>query len=265
MGQFDDIQFINQAQLKQVMLANADKADKRYVKKTEYDPSTFATVDSLGALASKDDVGLEDLDAALAATIEAKADAADVATMDDVNAAIATAIDGLGDLASLDEVAESDLSAAVQNKINNVYTKAEVYTRAETESAIDDAVSAKISGLYHPVGSIAFEDLPELSATVLGNVYTVTDDFVTDERFVEEVGTKVTAGTNVAVVEPEEGVFKFDAFATAIDLIDYVKKGENRVRVFTDDGKFISSDCRHLTKAGAIFYAHKIPLAQYLE
>lgn len=50
-----------------------------------------------------------------------------------------------------------------------------------------------------------------------------------------------------------------------IDLIYYVKQENNRVRVFTDDYKYISSDCRHLTKAGAIFYAHKIPLAQYLK
>lgn len=50
-----------------------------------------------------------------------------------------------------------------------------------------------------------------------------------------------------------------------IDLIYYVKADGNRVRVFTDNGKFISSDCRHLTKAGAIFYAHQIPLAKYLK
>ena len=50
-----------------------------------------------------------------------------------------------------------------------------------------------------------------------------------------------------------------------IDLICYVKQEGGGVRVFTDDGKYISSDCRHLTKAGAVFYASKIPLKQYLK
>lgn len=45
-----------------------------------------------------------------------------------------------------------------------------------------------------------------------------------------------------------------------IDMMSYVLQGENRVRAFTDDGKFISQDCRHLTRAGAQFYAEHIDL-----
>lgn len=43
-----------------------------------------------------------------------------------------------------------------------------------------------------------------------------------------------------------------------IDLIEMVRQPDGRVRVFSDDGRFISQDCRHLTKAGAEFYAGKI-------
>lgn len=40
---------------------------------------------------------------------------------------------------------------------------------------------------------------------------------------------------------------------------------EYRVRVFSDDGRFISQDCRHLTKAGTEFYASRINWEKFLE
>lgn len=43
-----------------------------------------------------------------------------------------------------------------------------------------------------------------------------------------------------------------------IDFITPVLEGEGRVRVFTDDNKYISQDCRHLTQAGAKYYARII-------
>lgn len=43
-----------------------------------------------------------------------------------------------------------------------------------------------------------------------------------------------------------------------IDMISIAKVSDNRVRVFTDDNKFISQDCNHLTQAGAAWYAQEI-------
>ena len=40
-----------------------------------------------------------------------------------------------------------------------------------------------------------------------------------------------------------------------VDMISMVRQKDGRVRVFSDDGKFISQDCMHLTKAGAQYYA----------
>ena len=40
-----------------------------------------------------------------------------------------------------------------------------------------------------------------------------------------------------------------------IDMIKMVQQPDGKVRVFSDDGRFISQDCRHLTKAGAQYYA----------
>lgn len=43
-----------------------------------------------------------------------------------------------------------------------------------------------------------------------------------------------------------------------VDLISLVRDGNNRVLVFTPDGKFISHDTIHLTKDGAIYFADKL-------
>lgn len=40
-----------------------------------------------------------------------------------------------------------------------------------------------------------------------------------------------------------------------IDLLEPVTTESGLIRVFTPDGKFISQDCRHLTKYGAMYYA----------
>ncbi len=41
-----------------------------------------------------------------------------------------------------------------------------------------------------------------------------------------------------------------------LDFIEKVRVPQNRIRVFSDDHKFISQDCEHLTRGGAQFYAH---------
>ena len=48
-----------------------------------------------------------------------------------------------------------------------------------------------------------------------------------------------------------------------VELIEPVLEN-GRVRVFTDDRMFISQDCRHLTEAGARYYAKILDLSQYM-
>ncbi len=43
-----------------------------------------------------------------------------------------------------------------------------------------------------------------------------------------------------------------------VNLLDISTTDNGKVRVFTDDNKFISNDCRHLTQAGAKFFAKRI-------
>ncbi len=49
-----------------------------------------------------------------------------------------------------------------------------------------------------------------------------------------------------------------------VDMIDVVRVDDRQVRVFTDEHMFISQDCKHLTKAGAQFYAERIDIGSLL-
>ena len=97
---------------------------------------------------------------------------------------------------------------------------ADVYTQTQVDEKIDAAISA----VYKPAGSIAFASLPTPSADNLGNVYNVTDEFTTDERFTEGAGQEYPAGTNVAVVETsnEPATYKFDVMSGFVDLSGYL-------------------------------------------
>ena len=43
-----------------------------------------------------------------------------------------------------------------------------------------------------------------------------------------------------------------------VDLIEMLSQPNGEVRVFSDDGRFISQDCRHLTKAGGQYFVKLI-------
>lgn len=251
MSKLDNFELVSQEQLKQVMLSNSDKADKRYVKKT--DVLNFVTDDELGSLAKKNAVGTDDLDSALAGTINGKANSADlgpiatksaigsedldselsgvingkanatdVYTKIEVDESIDSALDNLGDLANLDVVAENDLAEGLKSKINNTYTKAEVYTKEETynKTEVDSAIAGAVTRVYKPAGTMFSTTLPEPTADILGYVFNMGDSFVADSKFVEE-GQTINAGDNVVVIE-DNGTFKYDKFAGSIDLSDYV-------------------------------------------
>lgn len=105
---------------------------------------------------------------------------------------------------------------------------ADATSDAKTASpkAVKTYVDSKVSATYKPAGSIAFANLPALSASVLGNVYNVTDAFTTTANFVEGAGNSYSAGTNVVVVEATTGTYKFDVLAGFVDLSDYAKTAD---------------------------------------
>lgn len=105
---------------------------------------------------------------------------------------------------------------------------ADATSDAKTASpkAVKTYVDSKVSATYKPAGSIAFANLPALSASVLGNVYNVTDAFTTTANFVEGAGNSYSAGTNVVVVEATTGTYKFDVLAGFVDLSEYAKTAD---------------------------------------
>ena len=88
-----------------------------------------------------------------------------------------------------------------------------------------DQVDGKLSAVYKPAGSIAFSSLPNPAQEVLGSVYSITDGFTTDVRFLEGANKKHPAGTNVVVVK-EGSAYKFDVLAGFVDLSPFAKTGE---------------------------------------
>ena len=100
----------------------------------------------------------------------------------------------------------SEISGA-SGDLDNYYTKPEV--------------DALLSKLYKPAGVVAFDGLPTLSADVLGNVYSLNEDFTTTADFVEGAGKTYPTGSNVVVVDigtEEIPDYRFDVLPGFIDL-----------------------------------------------
>ena len=70
--------------------------------------------------------------------------------------------------------------------------------------------------VFIPKGSIYFSELAVVKETaVVGYVYNIKDDFVTDETFREGSGMTYTAGTNIYYMVDENGDYKWDCFGGA--------------------------------------------------
>ena len=128
-----------------------------------------------------------------------------------------------GALAEKDKVAVDDfadaLLTAFNKKANSAaslagYGIADAYTKEQT----DNAIKAAVARVYKIQGSIAFENLP-VEGMAAGDVYNITQDFTTDNRFVEGTGHKYPAGTNVCWTGTG-----WDAMAGVYDFSSFVKK-----------------------------------------
>lgn len=72
---------------------------------------------------------------------------------------------------------------------------------------------------------MAFASLPALTSATVGNVYNVTNSFVTTADFAEGAGVSYGAGTNVAIVEIS-GVKKYDVLSGLVDLSGYMQSSD---------------------------------------
>lgn len=79
----------------------------------------------------------------------------------------------------------------------NYYTKQEIDTGWYDKEQINQLLVK----LYKPAGSATLDTLPTLSASVIGNVYNMSEAFETTTNFVEGEGVSYGAGVNVVVVD----------------------------------------------------------------
>lgn len=121
-----------------------------------------------------------------------------------------------------DAFTKSDVTSKLGGKADKSTTLAGYgITNAYTKGEVDGMVSS----VYEPKGSKAFASLPAPTASMIGDVYNVTDAFTTDAKFVEGSGKKFPAGTNVVIVK-EGNAYKYDVLAGTIDLSSYAKKSD---------------------------------------
>ena len=113
-------------------------------------------------------------------------------------------------------IAVSNSNAAQQYASNAAASAdtAQNYAVADTDSAkyyYEQArrISESFSGALRPMGTVAFANLPALSATTSGNMYNISDQFVTTSDFKEGAGNVIPAGANV--YKTEDG--KWDVLA----------------------------------------------------
>lgn len=137
-----------------------------------------------------------------------------VATMTDVNNAKSEAnsyTDGQVSAAKTELIGSGSGSSTT---IKGVYDEAKTYT--------DQQVAAQIGSAYKAAGSVNFASLPELAASEEGKVYNITNEFTTNENFIEGAGNEYPAGTNVVCVDSDDaGTYKWDVLSGVVDLSLY--------------------------------------------
>lgn len=95
------------------------------------------------------------------------------------------------------------------------------------EAATKNYVDSVAVGALRPAGSVAFANLPALTAANLNKIVNVTDAFTTTADFTEGAGKSYPAGTNVAIINTgtdASPVYKYDAMPGFVDLSGYLEK-----------------------------------------
>lgn len=144
----------------------------------------------------------------------------------------------MGTIKYLNDTKAQELVTEVKSRLATKANQSTTYTKTE----VDNIVAAASTSAYHPSGSCAFDNLPALTEANLGNVYNVTDAFVTTTDFIEGAGKSIVAGTNVAIVKvtgSDPAVYKYDASSGMVDLTSY--QTSNLGSPVTIDGTSVST------------------------
>lgn len=93
--------------------------------------------------------------------------------------------------------ATSKASAAFTSASNAATSEANAKKYYEQTKAISES----FSGALRPMGTVTFSNLPSVSSASAGDMYNISDEFVTTSDFVEGAGTTEPAGSNVYKTE----------------------------------------------------------------
>ena len=130
----------------------------------------------------------------------------------------------------VNQTAQNALTAANQaQEVANAANATAENAKTVANEAMEKVNSVK-GGLILKGNISSIENLPPPSAATLGYLYNVSNPFTTTSDFVEGAGKKYPANENVAIVQSDLGVYKYDVFSGLIDLSGYQKKlvsGEN--------------------------------------
>ena len=118
----------------------------------------------------------------------------------------------------------SALTSATADMATKTWVTSQDYA---TTTNVNTLISQAVSTVYTPKGSLAdISTLTTLAASgKVGDVYNISSEFTTTNVFIEGIGKKYPAGTNIVLVEVEDEK-KWDVLAGSVDLSAYVKSSE---------------------------------------
>lgn len=146
-------------------------------------------------------------------------------TKTELDAGIRLKLDTLDNIIDTDLLTLQNRVTTLEGNVANVYKKTETYSKTE----VDNKVSAALTSVIVPKGTITYANLPTPEKANLGYMYNVSDAFTTDGRFVDGASKKYEAGANVYVVAVTTGSsteYKFDVFMGFVDLSGYQTKAD---------------------------------------
>ena len=131
-------------------------------------------------------------------------------------------VSGNNTAASLGLATPTDVSNAVNDMATKTWVTSQNYA---TTSNVNTLISQAVSTVYTPKGSLAdISTLTTLAASgKVGDVYNISSEFTTTNVFIEGIGKKYPAGTNIVLVEVEDEK-KWDVLAGSIDTSNFVLK-----------------------------------------
>lgn len=137
------------------------------------------------------------------------------------------------------------------------------YTEENLRKRLDrveeaDFVFYAISG-YDGIPDYVLENIPEDKLYIIGNKnYGESNGIIYAKRFSEDYFDQTVELDKELIEQNKTDTERFgDHF---INLMAPIMKDETNAYVFSDDHKYISQDCRHLTQMGAQFYARTLDI-----